>query len=395
MSSLDITSPRKLLLSALLVVMVTASFALADDRNASQQRLKTVLGKIEKLKKTIDAKEDSKSQYIKQLKTIERKIGKLNRKIREIDRKIGSQRAELAALRKTRQQHQRQLSRENDYLAEQVYTAFTLGQQEKIKLLFSQQDPELLQRNLVYYQYFSNARVELIDKVQNNIEQIIETEQLIEQARRKLEKDQQDLNTQKQQLGKDRGKRKSIVASLDKQLKKQGGSLSRLTDEAKQLQDLIDSIEKILDDEPEEDLARRAFAELKGKLAWPVEGKVRRLFGRTKPLSDLRWQGVLIEAASGSQVMAVSNGRVAFADWLRGMGNLIIIDHGNSYLSLYGHNESLFKSAGEWVEAGDVIGSIGSSGGQKKPGLYFEIRRRGKPQNPTGWCKAGNRFASG
>jgi septal ring factor EnvC (AmiA/AmiB activator) len=112
-------------------------------------------------------------------------------------------------------------------------------------------------------------------------------------------------------------------------------------------------------------------------------------------LSNLRWQGVTIEARSGSQVMAVSHGRIAFADWLRGLGNLIIIDHGNSYLSLYGHNESLFKGAGEWVEAGEIISSIGSSGGQKTPGLYFEIRKKGKPQNPTGWCKASNSFTSG
>ena len=163
-----------------------------------------------------------------------------------------------------------------------------------------------------------------------------------------------------------------------------------------QLQKLIDSIQEIFDDAPEvEEIARQPFADLKGKLAWPVKGKLRKMFGRRKPLSNLRWQGVLIEAPSGRYVRAVSHGRVAFADWLRGFGNLIIIDHGNSYLSLYGHNESLFKAAGEWVEAGDVIGSTGDSGGQAKSGLYFEIRRNGKPQNPTRWCKAGQFFTSG
>ncbi|MDH3763899.1 MAG: peptidoglycan DD-metalloendopeptidase family protein, partial [Gammaproteobacteria bacterium] len=267
--------------------------------------------------------------------------------------------------------------------------------EEKVKLLFSQQEPQSLQRNLVYYEYFSNARVALINDVQANIDKIIETEQLIQQARQDLEKNQQALNQQKQKLDKDRGKRKSIVASLDKQLKKQGGSLSRLEDEAVQLQNLIKSIQEIFVDAPESEFSQRAFAELKGKLAWPVKGKLKRLFGRNKPLSNLRWQGVMIEAPGGTHVQAVSHGRVAFADWLRGLGNLIIIDHGNSYLSLYGHNESLFKTAGEWVDAGEVISSIGNSGGQKKSGLYFEIRKKGKPQNPTGWCKANNKFASG
>jgi septal ring factor EnvC (AmiA/AmiB activator) len=387
--------PSKLFLSALAVCLLASAPAMAEDREAREKQLKTVLGKIEELKQAIDVKEDSKSKYIKQLKSIERNIGGISQDIRAIGKKIKARKKELAALRETRLQHQRQLSRENDYLAEQVYTAFTLGREEKVKLLFSQQEPQSLQRNLVYYQYFSNARVALINDVQANIDKIIETEELIQQARQELEKDQQALNRQKQKLDKDRGKRKSIIASLDQQLKKQGGNLSRLEDEAVQLQNLIKSIQEIFVDAPETEISRRAFAELKGKLAWPVKGKLKRLFGRNKPLSNLRWQGVMIEAPGGSHVQAVSHGRIAFADWLRGLGNLIIIDHGNSYLSLYGHNESLFKSAGEWVDAGEVISSIGSSGGQKKPGLYFEIRKKGKPQNPTGWCKANNKFASG
>ncbi len=385
----------RLLLPLLLTALVCAPISGADDKSAKQQKLQQVLRKIEKLKAAIDVKEDSKSRYIKQLKSIERKIGGVNQKIRALGKKIDAKKNELAQLRKTRLQHQRQLSSENDYLAEQVYAAFTLGKQEKVKLLFSQQDPQALQRNLVYYQYFSNARVDLIEDVQNNIDKILETEALIRQARQDLEKSQQSLQAEKKQLARDRGKRKTIIGSLDQQLKKQGGNLSRLQDEATQLQNLINSIQEIFEEAPETEISRQAFADLKGKLAWPVDGKVRKLFGRLKPLSDLRWQGILIEAPNGRHVKAVSHGRVAFADWLRGMGNLIIIDHGNSYLSLYGHNESLFKSAGEWVDAGDVISSIGSSGGQTEPGLYFEIRRKGKPQNPTRWCKAGNRFGSG
>ncbi len=387
--------PSRLFLCALIAGLVVAPQSLAADRSVKEKQLKTVLIKIEKLKQAIDVKEDSKSGYIKQLKSIEGKIGKLNQKIRGIGKKIKGKKSELASLRETRLKHQRRLSRENDYLAEQVYTAFTLGREEKVKLLFSQQDPQTLQRNLVYYQYFSNARVDLINQVQDNIDKIIETERLIQQARQDLEKSQQDLSQQKQKLNQDRGKRKSIIASLDKQLKNQGGNLSRLEEEAAQLQNLIKSIQEIFTDAPEDDIAGKAFSELKGKLAWPVKGKLKRLFGRNKPLSNLRWQGIILEAPGGSHVQAISHGRVAFADWLRGLGNLIIIDHGNSYLSLYGHNESLFKTAGEWVEAGDVISSIGSSGGQKKPGLYFEIRRKGKPQNPTGWCKASNKFAAG
>ena len=386
---------RKLLYLGLIAGLCLSPPGYTQSKSAKEKQLESLLQEIEKLKRTIDVKEDSKSRYIKQLKDIERGIGQLSQQISDVGRQISNKKSELKALQATRLKHQKQLSRENEYLAEQVYTAFTLGRQEKVKLLFSQQDPQVLQRNLVYYQYFSNARVNLIEGVQANIDKIIETEALISDARQALEKNQQTLTAQKSKLSKDKSKRKSIIGSLDAQLKQQGGHLAKLEDDAKQLQDLIDSIQEIFDDAPEIEISRQPFAELKGKLAWPVKGKLRKLFGRTKPLSDLRWQGVMIEAPGGRYVRAVSHGRVAFADWLRGLGNLIIIDHGNSYLSLYGHNESLFKSAGEWVEAGDVIGSIGNSGGQEKTGLYFEIRRKGKPQNPTRWCKAGKFFSSG
>lgn len=387
--------PGKLLLSLMLVLLVFNTVSIADDKSAKEKQLKTLLRKIDKLKKSIDVKEDNKSSYTKQLKSVERKIGKVNQQISATDKKITAKKSELKALQATRLKHQQKLSQENDYLAEQVYAAFTLGRQERAKLLFSQQNPQALQRNLVYYQYFSNARVALINDVQRNIDKIIATEELIRQAQLELEQNQKSLETQIKGLKVDLGKRKTIISSLSKELKQQGGSLSRLKDEATQLQNLIKSIEEIFVDAPESEISQKAFAELKGKLAWPVKGKLKKLFGRNKPQSELRWQGIVIEAPNGRQVKAVSHGRIAFSDWLRGLGNLVIIDHGNSYLSLYGHNESLYKSAGEWVEAGDVISTIGNSGGQIKSGLYFEIRKKGRPQNPTGWCKAKNKFASG
>jgi len=367
-----------LILFALLFCLAVAPLSGADDKSVKEKQLKTLLHKIDKLKQAIDVKEDSKSRYIKQLKTIERSVGKVNLKIRKIDDQIKTKKAELSALRATRLEHQRRLSRENEYLAQQVYSAFTLGSQEKVKLLFSQQKPQTLQRNLVYYQYFSNARVALINSVQTSIDKIIETESLIRQTQLDLQENQQALAAQREQLKKSLGKRKTIITSLDKQLKSQGGSLSRLEDEATQLQNLIKSILEIFNEAPDVEVSRQAFARLKGKLAWPVEGKVRRLFGRNKPLSNLRWQGVIIEARSGSQVMAVSHGRVAFADWLRGLGNLIIIDHGNSYLSLYGHNESLFKGAGESAVSA-------AAAGKKNPASISKfVKKASRRTRPAG-----------
>ncbi len=388
--------PTARLLLVILIAMVLGSTSvLADQKAQKEKQLQSLQSKIKKLKQTIDVKQDSKSRYAKQLRKIEGQIGQLSKKISSTKREIGKSKDVLKKLRRTRKQHQKKLVQENDILAQQIYAAYTLGKQEKIKLLFSQKDPSTLQRNLVYYRYFSTARVKLINDVQHSITTILSTESQISQGSQKLEESYKLLKNQKAKLDKDSAKRKTIIGSLSEQLKKQGGQLGQLQDESRQLQSLIDSIEEILIDIPEPELNRQAFAALRGKLSWPVKGKLKRLFGHHKPRSDLRWQGIMIEAPSGRHIRAVSHGRVAFADWLRGLGNLIIIDHGNSYLSLYGHNESLYKAAGEWVEPGDIISSVGNSGGQSKSGLYFEIRKRGKPQNPTKWCKSGNQFASG
>jgi septal ring factor EnvC (AmiA/AmiB activator) len=376
-------------LSAFLCLYLAALPSAASDKSIKEAELKNLRAKISNLQETISEKQDSKSAYIRQLKKIERSISKISQKISSSKNKIVDTESELRQLRKLKKQSQNELSQQNSTLAQQVYLAYTLGQQEKIKLLFSQQDAGDLQRNLIYYQYFSNARVDLIKRVKKDIDILLKTEADINIIKKVIETSHQRLKEQERNLKKSGLERASIIASLDQQLKTQGGVLGKLQVDANALESLISSIEEILIESPEPSFDDRPFAKMRGQLSWPVKGKVNRFFGRQKQWSELRWQGVVIEAPVGSHVRAISGGRVAFADWLRGLGNIIIIDHGNSYLSLYGHNESLFMSAGEWVEAGDIISSIGSSGGQDKPSLYFEIRSKGRPQNPTKWCKNG------
>jgi septal ring factor EnvC (AmiA/AmiB activator) len=375
-------------LSVSICLCLAALPSAASDKSDKEQELKTLQAKISQLQETIGVKQDSKSTYLRQLKKIETSIGHISQKISASKKEIIQKKSELMAFQKLKEKSRNQLSQESSTLAQQVYSAYTLGQQEKIKLLFSQHDAGDLQRNLIYYQYFSNARVNLINRVQENIDTLLATEANISNTKKNLEISHQKLEDQKNQLKQNSSKRKAIITSLDQQLQQQSGVLVKLQVGAKALESLINSIEDILIESPEPRFDNRPFAKLRGQLAWPVEGNILKLFGRQKHLSELRWQGVLIEAPVGRHVRAISSGRIVFADWLRGLGNIIIIDHGSSYLSLYGHNESLFKSAGEWVEAGDIIGSIGSSGGQKNPSLYFEIREKGKPQNPTKWCKS-------
>lgn len=346
------------------------------------------------LRKTIEVKENSKSSYNRQLRGIEKKIGRISRQIRDSNKQIKLRQKSLNQLKSQKKQIQSSINKHNKNLSAQLHSAYTMGQQERMKLLFTQSNASVLQRNLTYYQYFSRHRVKLIQSAQVDYQQLSENETQINEAKQALEKVLNNQREQKASLTKDKTKRETILSSLDNELRKQGKNLTQLEENARNLKQLIDSIADILTDTPTQSQPHKKFAALRGKLAWPVKGQVEKLFGRPKPPSNLRWQGVVIRAAAGNNVRAVSHGRVAFADWLRGMGNLIIIDHGQGYLSLYGHNQSLFKTAGEWVEAGDIIGSIGTSGGQKKPGLYFEIRKKGKPQNPSRWCKANNWFAT-
>ena len=376
---------NRLTLLVLILISLNATAVMADEKSRKEKQLQSLQSKISELKKSIDTRQDEKSLNVTQLRHIENRIGDVSKKIRDMEKEINHNEDALKVLRGKRKKEQQQLQQQHDMLAQKIYTAYTLGKQEKIKLLFSQNNPASLQRNLVYYQYFSAARAKLINDVKRSIATILDTEEQANRVSETLKNNYQTLKEQQSKLHGDRIKRKKIISILNHQLEKQGRHLKQMEQDARQLQDLITSLTSILTDIPEPDLSQHAFAALKGKLAWPVKGKVKHLFGRQKLLSALRWKGIIIEAPSGRYVSAISRGRVAFSDWLRGFGNLIIIDHGNDYLSLYGHHQALFKSAGEWVEPGDIIGSVGNSGGQAKPGLYFEIRKEGEPQNPVQW----------
>ncbi len=368
--------------------------AFSDDRTRKQKELSQLKSRIEKLRQTIEVKENSKSSYSKQLRNIEKKIGKVSQQINSSKQALKSKQRSLSTLNQDKKRIQQSIIQQNQQLAQQLHAAYTLGQQEQIKLLFSQKNAAQLQRNLTYYEYFTRYRLGLIDSAQINFQQLNANQLLIQQASKELETLLSDLEKQKATLTQNHKQRETIIANLEKDLKKQGKNLDQLEEDAKNLTQLINSLSEILTDIPSPPASNTKFSKLKGKLAWPVKGNVRKLFGHLKPPSNLRWQGVVIKANEGNNVRAVSHGRVAFSDWLRGMGNLIIIDHGEGYLSLYGHNQSLYKSAGEWVEAGDVVASIGNSGGQNHPGLYFEIRKKGKPLNPSIWCNIRNWFAT-
>ena len=278
--------------------------------------------------------------------------------------------------------------RTHESLSAQLRAAYLMGRNEPLKLLLNQRNPAEFGRNLAYYGYFGRLRASQIASINENILKIDELDAQIEAEDLQLAQLEEDRRTGLEELDTARKQRGRVLANLEKESRSRSASLKRLETQQAQLEQLLRDLNRALADSTPVD-PNDPFGKLRGKLAWPVAGKLTAGFGDTRT-GAVRWNGLMIAADRGSPVKAVHSGRVVYADWLPGMGLLIIVDHGNGYLSLYGHNETLFKQTGATVEAGDTISAAGDSGGRSQSGLYFEIRRAGKPVDPRPWFRSRN-----
>jgi septal ring factor EnvC (AmiA/AmiB activator) len=247
---------------------------------------------------------------------------------------------------------------------------------------------------MVYYDYLNSARIERAQEINRILDMLQRTEAQIALEEERLLGLQRKKESDIQRLKLARTGRQEIMTALNADIRDKGKQLSGMQQDEKGLQELLERLRRELAERPVDPVTRKPFRALKGKMRWPSDGSLAARFGADKG-SGLSWDGVLISAREGSEVRAVYHGRVVFADWLRGFGLLLIIDHGNGYMTLYGHNQALFKETGEWVEADEPVALIGSSGGRLKAGLYFEVRHKGRPVNPKAWCRPikGNRVS--
>jgi septal ring factor EnvC (AmiA/AmiB activator) len=324
-----------------------------------------------------------------ELARLETEIGDVARRLREAKQQLEVEQARLEELGMRRRQQARKLEHERAALALQLRAAYVMGRQQKIKLLLNQQDPQVVGRMLVYYDYLNRARGRRIHEMRRSLATLRALKLKISRQSRRLEQVATRARRQGEELETARERRAQVLAGLNQELKTTGQNLESLATDEKQLKRLLESLQTALADIPSATTGAASFASLQGKLPWPSAGPIRTHFGsyRTET-ADMLSQGVLIGASTGAEVHAVSGGRIAFADWMRGFGLLMIIDHGDGYMSLYGHNQSLYKSLGDWVEAGELIARVGDSGGLATSGLYFEIRHEGEPLDPAAWCAA-------
>lgn len=354
---------------------------------AKTRQLNQVKSRIESLNRELRSTETQRDQQNRALRETEERIGLIARRIRVTDQSLRRQTRLLAELEAERADARLKLDAHQASLERQIRAAYAMGRQEKVKILLNQQDPAVVSRVMVYYDYFNAARISQMERIETSLRELNRIEREIAQEERRLQQLQAKNNNERQQLEAAQQGRMAIVAKLDRQLKDQGQELNNLKDDESQLSSLISNIQQALSDLPIDPAAHDPFRSRKGKLPWPATGRLVATFGDRREVGKLTWDGVVIAAPEGREVRAIHHGRVAFADWLRGFGLLLIIDHGDGFMSLYGHNQSLFKETGEWVEPGEVVAQVGSSGGRTRSGIYFGIRHNGQPQNPKQWCK--------
>jgi septal ring factor EnvC (AmiA/AmiB activator) len=375
----------------LLLLAVIGPVAWAVDEGSGSGRaaeLKKLRSSIETLRKELGEVRGQHDDLRSELRSTEDEIVTLKQQLEERDASLRVQADKVAALQRNKQTQQDNLAAQQRALAGQVRAAYLIGRQDYLKILLNQEDPARLGRTLVYYDFFNRKRTQYIRTLAADVSQIESLEQAIKHRLAGITRLQAIQNEQKQVLERSQQTRKKVLAKLDSDIRSKERNLQRVVEDEERLRTLLPKLQDALSGiAAEPGVDRSSFKLLKGKLPWPAQGPLLVSYGSSRMAGAMKWQGVLIGADAGQDVKAISHGRVAFADWLRGFGLLIIVDHGDGYMSLYGHNQSLHKRAADWVEAGEVIASVGDTGERDQPGLYFEIRHQGNPANPVLWCK--------
>ena len=367
-------------------LLVVAGHSWAESATDYQKRLDAIRDKISGVLSALGQKKDQRNSVRSELRKLEVKIARTAKKLRKTQRKHKKSLKKLKKSKVELKKLQQKLAKQKKLLAAQLRSAYAMGQQPQLKLLLNQQDPSEMGRAMVYYSYLNRARGQQIGDYLQSIEKEKQLQDSIEKTTKELAALLIAKTREKKQLSRHRGNRKQLLARLNRDIENQQLTLKDLESSRQRIEELLKSLGELLADIPAESLNQKPFGQLKGRLPWPVKGKFRASFGTSRKQGDLKWNGVIIKADYGTPVRAITHGRVAFADWLQGYGFITIIDHNDGYMSLYGYTQELYKQVGDWVEASEVIATVGDSGGQLQPGLYFEIRRQGKPVNPEKWC---------
>lgn len=363
--------------------MSLAEIALAQDAAEVEQNLAEVRSRILALEKEFQEQNKRRSAAEQQLQNAERAESEVRRKLRDTARELAESRKQLKKLQNQEAGTRAELRMHEAEIAQQIRLAYINGRVEWVQAALNQRDPVRIGRELVYHSYIARHRNSLIETVREKLQLLDETRRSTQREQERLAEIEQSEQERLAELSQTREARHRALAGINKGIASQSDQISRLQREAEGLETLVAELTRVLASLPIDDSTR--FVDRKGDMAWPADGRLIRRFGQSKADGRLKWDGVLLAASAGSEVQAVHHGRVVFSDWLAGMGLLVVIEHGDGYLTLYGHNQDVVRDVGEWVTPGTVIAHVGDSGGQATTGLYFEIRKNGQPVDPRQW----------
>jgi septal ring factor EnvC (AmiA/AmiB activator) len=383
-TTLSMGNPLRLSLLVGFVLIWSVLLCTASNADESQQKeLDSLKRSISTLERQLEDRGKQRNSLQSALKKVELESSKINRNIRRLRTKINKLEKQLTTLDQKEKDLQQNISEQSDAISEQITAAHQLGDQEPIKLLLNQEDPQQLARVLKYYDYFLKARADKIQRYKKDIDDLTETRAEINRQKLALVQSKKALEADKKTLSNRVKSRKKTLDKLQSSLRTDKKKLSKLQDERNKLEEIIETVKKAA-----AKLALpsnyESFTSRKGKLKWPIKGRVAHSFG-SKRSGTLRWEGWLISASAGDAVKTVHHGRVVFSNYLRGFGLLVIVDHGDGYMTLYAHNQELLRETGDWVQSNEVISRAGDTGGLNKPALYFEIRNQGNPADPKVW----------
>lgn len=382
---------------ALLSLALVAAPCVAQ--TTQQEELNNLRKRIGQLQQELEKTNESKSEAADALRESERAISESNRKLSDLALQQRSASAALAQMQQQSAQLGKEMQGQQALLGNLLYQQYLGGREEYFKLLLNNRDPNQAARELQYYEYIARNRAAWINTLRSNQSQLDQLTQQTKQKTTEIAALQQDAQAQKIRLEQDKLAHQQVLNKIAAQLKQQRNEMDRLQRNENRLSQLVAKLSTMLNRPKESGLPSNSklpddrfdgapFESLKGKLALPVKGQVTNRFGAPHSDSHILWKGLFLRASNGQAVKAVAAGRVVFADWLRGFGNLLIIDHGKGYMSLYGNNETLYKQVGDTLRGGDTIAAVGNSGGNEQSGLYFELRHEGNPLDPMQWVAA-------
>lgn len=404
LTRLRLTIPLVWLVTLCLLSTMHLSFA-ADKVDAAKKDISGIQKQINTIKKKLSKTKQQQHDVTDALKESETAISQANKRLHKIKQDQKQNKSKLSNLKKQSLTISEKLSRQQKELSKLLYQRYATGNQSYTRLILQSKNPSQISRDLKYQSYIAKAHTKLIHDMQSNLNEIKQLDTKTTLALQKIEKLKEKQENERKNLQKQKSEKALVLKKISKEIAAQRGQISKLKRDEKRLSRLVVKLSKkpkkktqkkpknkpsskvVAKNQqtPDNRYAGKKFSSLKGKLKLPVKGDVTNRFGRKRSDGGISWKGLFIRAKEGASVKSVASGQVVFAEWMRGFGNLIIVDHGSGYMSLYGNNQTILKNVGEEVNGGDVIAAVGNTGGNKSNGLYYELRKKSIPFDPLKW----------